>query len=134
MRAMGRSEPSSESRTRRRCCRSPKTICEVRVLAFSFSLCCTRSERRIVLVALRAHSFPRSPGIVRKRVCRVGSGQRHKAIPPANADYVPRAAHRKVTNVLRVPDVQPSLFEDSKLILYGESRGVGRRVQTQRCE
>src|SRR5215470_10161443 len=45
---MGKSVPSSESSTRKRCCRSPKTICEVRVtLPFSFSLCCTRSERRM---------------------------------------------------------------------------------------
>src|SRR5262252_7713319 len=46
---MGRSVPSSESSTRSKCCRSPKTIWEVRVtLPFSFSLCCTRSERRMV--------------------------------------------------------------------------------------
>src|SRR5712664_2654871 len=49
IRAIGSSVPSRESSTRKRCCRSPKIICEVRVLApFSLSLCCTRSERRIV--------------------------------------------------------------------------------------
>src|SRR5690349_15706892 len=49
LRAIGKSVPSSESRTLRRCCRSPKTICEVRETApFSFSLYCTKSERRMI--------------------------------------------------------------------------------------
>src|SRR6266568_2961966 len=57
-RAMGRSVPSRESRTRRRCCLSPKTICVVRETApFSLSLCCTKSDRRIVWL-LQANPFP----------------------------------------------------------------------------
>src|SRR6266478_4192599 len=67
IRAIGSSVPSRESSTRKRCCRSPKIICEVRVLApFSLSLCCTRSERRIVwllqpnpfLSSMRAGPYP----------------------------------------------------------------------------
>src|SRR5205814_5657420 len=54
--------PSNESRTRSRCCRSPKTIWEVReTVPFSFSLCCTKSERRIVGLL---HTV--SPGLVGK--------------------------------------------------------------------
>src|SRR5215475_4660170 len=46
--AIGTSVPSSESSTRRRFCHSPKTIWEVReTVPFSFSLCCTKSDRRI---------------------------------------------------------------------------------------
>src|SRR5207244_7639381 len=59
-RAIGTSVPSRESRTRRRCCRSPKTIWEVReTVPFSFSLCCTKSERRIVGLLHTA-----SPGLI----------------------------------------------------------------------
>src|ERR1700726_298412 len=108
MRAIGRSVPSSECRTRKRCWRSPNTICEVRVAApFSFSLCCTRSERRIVL-ATPALSRTRS-GIVPKTapISRVRPMLTHLLL--GQSDYVPRVVWGKVTNVLCVPEVQPPL-------------------------
>src|SRR4029077_5363283 len=110
MRAIGSSVPSSESRTRSRCCLSPNTICEVRVLGpFSFSLCCTRSERRIVLAAPALSLRKLVPGIVPKPtlISRVRPMVK-LAFHWANADYVPAPAWGKVTSVLCVPEVQPS--------------------------
>src|SRR6266436_3948601 len=109
-RAIGRSVPSRESRTRRRCCLSPKTICVVRETApFSLSLCCTKSDRRIVRL-LQANPFPNFRGTGRLP-------QRSKHTPRrsrffvASADYVPRARCGKVWCVLDVPDVQLRLEE-----------------------
>src|ERR1700676_808171 len=109
-RAIGRSVPSSESSTRSRCCRSPKTICEVRVTPpFSFSLCCTRSDRRIVRL-LQPNLFPSSP--IGRTTSRKPHGLHHQdwvnRLQMASADYVPCAVCGKVWCALCVPDVQPS--------------------------